>query len=84
MGTARGTSNIRVTFEGNSWWLVEVILPYEGAVRRTPSEKVGIRDGRVGMVVMRVSVSGHDFMLFRNVHGKLRRRRLDRSEGDES
>lgn len=51
MCIAGGTTNTRVTFEGNSWLLRRVFFPYEGAVRDTPLEEMGARDGRVGVMV---------------------------------
>jgi hypothetical protein len=65
-----------------------VFFPHEGAIRHTPLEWMGTRDGGVGMMFgggegSRVGVTSNALMLFRGRHGRGWCGRLGYSEGRE-
>jgi hypothetical protein len=68
MCTAGGTVDVRVAFEGDPWLVGRMFFPYKGAVRHTPPEEVGTRNGGVGMMLrggegLDVDVTRHDLTL---------------------
>lgn len=67
--TTRGTPDIGVTFERDSWLFGRVLLPYHSAVRHTPLEGVGRTVVR-GWEGLGVDITRRNLVLIWSGHGK--------------